>query len=176
MGEKSHVSDDAIYSAVAARRVGFDTMAWQVPIISLTAQAFLFTIALGADSTAVARTVAAGLSVLVSALSIVLMARHRQADIADAKWLLKVERSRKRDLDMSAHSDPWRKRRDETDIGRGFNFLKKVRTFYIWELGLLVFLLVGAAIIPVAWVHPEWLSSPTVDQPNTPSTPDSEEP
>jgi hypothetical protein len=36
-----------MYQVVAARRQNFDSMLWQVPALSLTAQAFLLVIALG---------------------------------------------------------------------------------------------------------------------------------
>lgn len=36
-----------MYQVVAARRQNFDAMVWQVPALSLTAQAFLLVIALG---------------------------------------------------------------------------------------------------------------------------------
>lgn len=76
-GRHPDVSDDAIYSAVAARRAGYDSMAWQVPVISLTAQAFLFTIALGPDSRPLARVIACSLGLAVTILSMLLLARHR---------------------------------------------------------------------------------------------------
>jgi hypothetical protein len=39
------------YAIVAARRTQFDQLVWQVPVLSLTAQAFLFSIALSHNST-----------------------------------------------------------------------------------------------------------------------------
>ena len=43
------------YAIVAARRTQFDQLVWQVPVLSLTAQAFLFSIALSHDATRTAR-------------------------------------------------------------------------------------------------------------------------
>lgn len=40
----------AMYQVVTGRRQAIDTMMWQVPSLSLTAQAFLLTISLGSDS------------------------------------------------------------------------------------------------------------------------------
>ena len=56
-----------MYQVVAARRQNFDSLLWQVPALSLTAQAFLLVIALGSGSGHLAR-IAAGLLSAVTAL------------------------------------------------------------------------------------------------------------
>ena len=53
-GESAAISEDQ-YDLLAARRTSYDEMMWQAPALSLTAQAFLFTIALGPGSTTAAR-------------------------------------------------------------------------------------------------------------------------
>lgn len=58
-----------VYAAVAARRTQFDNLLWQVPVLTITAQAFLFTIALGADTQPVARIISCVLSLLITFLS-----------------------------------------------------------------------------------------------------------
>lgn len=156
MWRRPRITDDTIYAAVAARRAGFDNMAWQVPIISLTAQAFLLTIALSSDSTQFARTVAAALSAIVSLLSVVLLARHRQADIADAIWLAAREAERGDDR-YRVHHQPWRDARNAAPIARGFGMLKRAPTFIIWQIGLLLFGLVAVLLIPVIWLAPDWI-------------------
>ncbi len=84
---------DHIYSAVAARRLQWDNLVWQVPVLSLTAQAFLYTVELGGDTTRTARVIAAVLSITTVFLCTTLMARHRQAELFDAHWLERVESS-----------------------------------------------------------------------------------
>lgn len=161
--DKPEISDEAIYAAVAARRAGFDNMLWQVPIISFTAQAFLLTIALGPNTQPTARYISAGLAILVTLLSMILMARHRQADIADSAWLenLEQERGRDRKLQMHAHGQPWRRRRNATDLTRftytPLNWMKTWGAFFIWEMGLLIFGLAAASIIVLTLVAPELL-------------------
>ena len=54
--------DRETYAIVAARRTQFDQLVWQVPVLSLTAQAFLFSIALSADASRTARVIASVLS------------------------------------------------------------------------------------------------------------------
>src|SRR6266705_6760573 len=70
-----------VYAAVAARRTQFDNLVWQVPVLSITAQAFLFTIALGADNRPVSRVIACLLSMIVTFLTVQIFTRHRQAEI-----------------------------------------------------------------------------------------------
>ena len=52
-----NVSRDAS-AAVAARRTQSDQLVWQVPVLSLTAQAFFFSIALSPDGTRTTRIIA----------------------------------------------------------------------------------------------------------------------
>lgn len=82
---------DLMYQAVAARRLQWDNLLWQVPVLSLTAQAFLFATALGADVHNWARALVALLSLIISVLSILLMGRHRQGELIDAHWLERYE-------------------------------------------------------------------------------------
>lgn len=51
-------------------------------MLSLTAQAYLFSIVLGPDAARSARAIASVLSLLMTVLSLHLMARHRQAEVA----------------------------------------------------------------------------------------------
>src|ERR1700723_2339113 len=82
----------AAYSVIATRRAQWDSLVWQVPTLSLTAQAFLFTIALTQGNDAWARLISSMLSLNITVISILLMARQRQAEIHDAAWLEQVER------------------------------------------------------------------------------------
>ncbi len=66
-------------------------MLWRVPVLSFTAQAFLFSIALAPDSSRAARILTSLLATLILFLSIHLLTRHRQAEIADGEWLGRVE-------------------------------------------------------------------------------------
>jgi hypothetical protein len=81
----------ALYQAIVARRLQWDNLLWQVPVLSLTAQAFLLTIALGHDNSNWARLLAGGLSFLAGLVSMVLMAGHRHAELTDAAWLARYE-------------------------------------------------------------------------------------
>jgi hypothetical protein len=73
---RENVSRDAY--AVAARRTQFDQLVWQVPVLSLTAQAFLYSIALSPDGTRTTRVIASLLPLVMTFLSLHLMVKHRQ--------------------------------------------------------------------------------------------------
>ena len=81
-----------IYEALAARQRDQDALLWQTPALSLTAQAFLFTIALSYGNTQTARLMASALALLVSFLSIQLMAKHRYIAAVRAELLVRVEK------------------------------------------------------------------------------------
>lgn len=132
---QSTPSIDAVYSAVAARRTPFDTLLWQAPVLSLTAQAFLLTIALGAGVSQYSRIVACLLSIMVSLLTVQLLTRHRQAEIMDGNLL--------RDMETNlpplyrTHGPGWRVRRNATSADAGpFEPLRRLPGYYTWAVGL----------------------------------------
>jgi hypothetical protein len=78
--EKPYPTADNLISllGVYATQFGsYTTLVWQVPALSLTAQSFLLTIALGSDSTKYARLIASGLSVVISWASYALLHDQR---------------------------------------------------------------------------------------------------
>ena len=60
-------------------------------MLSLTAQAFLFTIALNTGFGTAARAIAAGLALIAALASAQLLLKHRAFEHADAKWLYEFE-------------------------------------------------------------------------------------
>lgn len=146
-------SIDAVYSAVAARRTAFDGLLWQAPVLSLTAQAFLFTIALGGDVSRFARIVASLLSIDVSVLTVQLLTRHRQAEVTDAHWL--------RDMEAGlpdafrAHGPPWAERRNATPAYAGiFEPFRRLPGFFTWAIGLSLFGVAAVVTLVIAVVSP----------------------
>jgi hypothetical protein len=87
-----------VYQVVAARRDSYEAVLWQVPALSLTAQAFLLTIALGGGPSPSARRLASLLSLISALASIQLLAKHRYFEEVDSKLCEKLEG----DLDLKA--------------------------------------------------------------------------
>ena len=88
LGPSDHV---IVWQTLAGRRAGYDAMMWQTPALGMTAQAFLFTLALNPGSTRWARLIAASLSLALSLMVVQLMAKHRRHEALDALLLRKIE-------------------------------------------------------------------------------------
>jgi hypothetical protein len=144
----------AVYTAVTARRVSFDSMVWQVPILSFTAQAFLLSIALNPDSSEFARIASASVSVVVSLICVFLMGRHRQADVADAHALERMEQHLPDEYHQ--HGEAWRLRRnatvtDDNWIGRAVPMLPQ---YILWVLVLYGLAALGVVVGLLAIFEP----------------------
>jgi uncharacterized membrane protein YhaH (DUF805 family) len=80
------------YQVISSRRESVDSMLWQAPVISLTAQAFLLNVVLTSNVPS-AVGVASVLSLLVSVASLHLMWKHRHFEVNDSKRLHDIERA-----------------------------------------------------------------------------------
>ncbi|MFC3451062.1 hypothetical protein [Amycolatopsis speibonae] len=125
------------YQILATRRQAFDTLMWQVPALSLTAQSFLLSLAYGAQSSSLAAAVAGLLSTIVSAMSIQLLLRQRQNEVTDSVLLHRIERD---------HGWPeifatgeFRAR----TAGRVRRRVIRLRSYRIWTGGLALFGIAG---------------------------------
>jgi hypothetical protein len=152
------------YGIVAARRTQFDQLVWQVPVLSLTAQAFLFSIALSADATMPARRITCGLSFLMTLLCLYLMIKHRQAEVADSEWLAMYESQftpSQPTLPWPMHGPAWSLYRAAVDpqIGR-LGFISRWRNgFLVWFWGLALFGGSAVAVFAITFIRPGWLAS-----------------
>ncbi len=138
-----------MYQAVAARRLQWDNLLWQVPVLSLTAQAFLFTTALSADALGWARVVASLLSLNISVLSILLMARHRQGELTDAHWLERFELEIADAGRWGAHGQAFRDARQFEGLAAGWvgRLIPLRPMFVVWVVGLGLFGLAALGVI-----------------------------
>jgi hypothetical protein len=139
----------AAYAAVAARRTQWDSLLWQVPVLSLTAQAFLFTIALGGGD-AWARIISSLLSLNIAVISIMLMGRHRQGELNDAHWLERFEKNEMHLGTHGAHGLAFRDSRAKEQMlaaGRIGNLVPLRPMFGAWVLGLALFGLAAIGVI-----------------------------
>jgi hypothetical protein len=151
----THIAHDDIsreaYTAVVARRAHFDQLLWQVPVISLAAQAFLFSIALSPETAQTSKIIASFLSVVMTLLSLHLMVKHRQAEVADSQWLEAYEKNSAPPAGVPAwpmHGQTWARYRKSVDpnIG-GLGALSRLPGFRTWTWGLSLF---GVAAIVVS--------------------------
>lgn len=134
------------YAVVAGRRVHMDGLVWQAPVLILTAEAFLFTIALGPSVSVLARVTAGLLAALVAGLGWELMGKHRALEHIDAEWLKAFEKK----FGMSiVHRHP-RELTEWTDRFPSLNRSSANR----WRAGLLVFGAVGLAVVALSLLAP----------------------
>jgi hypothetical protein len=140
--------DPLLYQVVSARRLQWDNLLWQVPVISLTGQAFLSTIALSGGNTRLARVIASILALVAALLSMQLMSRQRQAEITDAQWLRAYEEA---NFTTAFTGQPWQNQRDKTTVGLFFSRLPGYST---WMAGFGVFAAAAIAVFLVALLSP----------------------
>jgi hypothetical protein len=141
-----------LYQALTARVGHRDALLWQSPALALTAQAFLLTIALGHDSTPIARIVAACLGVLVMYMSMQLMLKHRLYMDNDATMMVSLERemglpssaidhdTQLERLKADTTEPPLRKPREKAG-------LTELASVDVWVRGMKIFIGINAAIL-----------------------------
>ncbi|WP_433197150.1 hypothetical protein ACQP1G_00210 [Nocardia sp. CA-107356] len=127
-----------LYQAVADRHLQYENLLWQVPALSLTAQAFLFSISMAVGNDPVARIASSLLALIVSLISIMLMASHRLAGRKDALWL---ERFEQHELDVGAwgaHGTAFDAQQDIADLDAGWvgKLIPMRQMFTVWVVGL----------------------------------------
>jgi hypothetical protein len=80
-----------VWQVLAQRRISTHAALWQTPALSVTAQAFLMSIALGATSSSTARVLAASVAIVVGIVTMQLVVRHRWLELLDWLELLHLE-------------------------------------------------------------------------------------
>ncbi len=143
------------YQVVASRRQSRDSLLWQVPVLSLTAQAFLFTIALGSTSR-FARLLAAGLALAASLASIQLMVKHRGHEQSDSERLEAFEKQQAARGFCVIHGRP--PLREGRVLGR---WIRKLSSYKVW-----LFILVLFAAVALWLVLGTFLALPAWDLPS----------
>lgn len=108
----------AVYQAADARRSAIDQMMWQAPGLSLTAQAFLLTVALQTGTAPLGRLVAGLLGLVAALAAMQLLAKHRHHEVQLSRWLERLERmtllprlndpSARADLGSASQAHKWR--------------------------------------------------------------------
>ncbi|WP_377641826.1 hypothetical protein [Oryzobacter terrae] len=145
-----------VWQTISDRRASLDAMMWQTPALGMAAQAFLFTLALGADVADASRVTAAFLSLVLSALVVQLMAKHRRHELLDALLLQRMEQelgfktgvgTTPHDRPAARHADDW-----ETASARlaralpGPSRFWQASSFELWMVGQALFAVAALAV------------------------------
>jgi hypothetical protein len=121
------------YQIVSARQQTTNSLLWQTPIMSLTAQAFLFTIALGYGNQSLARIISATLALIVALASIQILSKHRSVEVSDSKYLEEYEkRNRLPIIHAKYKNDKW---------------YLHISSYYVWIFVLFSFFLAALIIL-----------------------------
>ena len=89
--EETKLSVDSAYSALVGMRQNYEQMLWQAPVLSLTAQAFLLTIAFDIAGGMFYRVVAGVMASAIGFASWQLFLRHRYFEREASERLQKLE-------------------------------------------------------------------------------------
>lgn len=140
---------------MSTRQLHYHNLLWQVPVLSMTAQAFLFSVILDSSSSMTARLISASLSLVTAGASMQLMARHRQADVSDSHWLAHFERENLSE-EHWIHGPPWKRQRDA--FSAGGPLARFPYSFVIWMTALGAFALGAILVIVLSLTGPSLLS------------------
>jgi hypothetical protein len=134
-----------VYQAAEGRRSAIDQMMWQAPALSLTAQAFLLTVGLQAETEPVGRMLAGALGLGVALASMQLLAKHRVHELLLTHWLEHFER----DVALPNLNDRDERHRfkDRLDLDGVTALLGERRSFTWWLWTLAAFGLTDACIV-----------------------------
>ncbi len=141
------ISDDQ-YNVLAARRVATNGLLWQSPALSLTAQAFLFTIALDSGTVVGARLIAAFLALVASLVSMQLMAKNRYFEKRDSGMLEEYEKAKQKDSFQIIHGPP--------DYSKAA-WYEKIKSYHLWlfmlaAFGTAAFVVIVGLLASCGWI------------------------
>lgn len=126
------------YPLVSSNRRGYDMLIWQTPVLSLTAQAFLFVIAFGSNNDAVGRIIASVLALCTALASMQLMAKHRLHEKRSSEELEEFEKQNQENGYKVIHS---------TRDNKNKIWYLRLRSYAVWMSMLFAF--VGASILAI---------------------------
>ena len=160
-----HVGPDSLrseeqYKVIADRRNSFNTLLWQTPALSLTAQAFLLSIVANQQNQVATRLVCGGVAIVVALSTFQLFAKHQLQERKAARHLAEFERNHKHlgyvSISGRQHSgtdDTWLDPERKKSLEEFDEFVQKLSGFpstTIWLLLQMFFCLVAFLLIFIA--------------------------
>jgi hypothetical protein len=124
------------YDALKSKQLSYDNLMWQTPLLCVTAQSFLFSVALTSANSLNAKIVSALLTIILGFAAIQLMAKHRHHEILTSKKLDIIEEEY--DL-VNVHAKP-------KEVEGFFCFIVKISSFKIWIIALTIMTSVGLGL------------------------------
>jgi hypothetical protein len=158
-----------VYNYLNTRRLQWDNLLWQVPIISLTGVSFLFTIIFMESTSRFSRTLVCCLTIIISYASLFTLARHRLSEVYDSNLMQGIEEIRYK---TSIHGTPYRENRQAfiSDGKDGYRkggknfwdriivFLNKGKAYPIWMTVFTLFILTALTCLFINVYNPTLFS------------------
>jgi ADP-ribose pyrophosphatase YjhB (NUDIX family) len=149
------------YRELSARRAAYDTLLWHAPLLALTAQAFLFFIALEPGQSQLGRGIVSLLSIVVTLVSLQLLEKNRYHETLDSMLLQNLEESQGlREYNTDPDRRPGLLARYP---GRHplpppkLRWFARRKSFNVWRAGIAAFGVAAAVIFAVNLVRPGML-------------------
>jgi hypothetical protein len=166
---KDSLRSEKQYKIISDRRNSFNTLLWQSPALSLTAQAFLLNVVSAQDRPITARIVCGATAVVVALCTFQLFAKHRYHERTASDFLAEFERNHRHLGYVPINGQKYRGT-DESSLDseqreflRDFReYIEKVRQFpstILWLLLQFIFIAVAVILMIIA------LHSPTIVKP-----------
>lgn len=154
------------YQVVAARKLNFENLLWQIPLLSLTGESFLFTIILG-NSSNESRIISAFLAMVLAIASLSSLSRHRISDVHDSQLVAAIEMKL---FNQTFHGKQFRDSRNAfTSAAYPFRkndfwdwtvkLMSHGRAYPVWISVFLILFLTAAFCLTVSLIDPNFFNN-----------------
>ena len=150
-----------LYQVVNSRRLQWDNLFWQVPLISITGVSFLFTIIFNSTTSHYSRLISCFLAIVISSASLSTLARHRLSEVHDSNLLAGIEILK---FKVSIHGKDFKNVRNKFNksYGRKDDFWDFIvrgsnqgRAYPVWIAVFIIFILVAILIAIADFISPD---------------------
>jgi hypothetical protein len=150
-----------LYQVVNSRRLQWDNLFWQVPLISISGVSFLFTIIFNSTTSHYSRLTSCFLAIIISSASLSTLARHRLSEVHDSNLLAGIELLK---FKVSIHGKDFKNVRNtfNKSYGRKHDFWDFIvrgsnqgRAYPVWIAVFIIFILVSISIVIAEFISPD---------------------
>jgi hypothetical protein len=156
MADKDQIDINTVYKVLSNRRNLRDDLLWRAPVLGLTAQAFLLTIALNSASSVFAKIFSSFLAIITSFMSMQLMAKHRYFEKLDNLHIEQLEEingitkyhGNHENLKNFLTQDRKKKLNTKNNkLAKIFDRFIKLSSYHVWMFGLSMFAIVSFTVM-----------------------------
>jgi hypothetical protein len=150
-----------LYKVINSRRLQWDNLFWQVPLISISGVSFLFTIIFNPATSHFSRLISCFLAIIISSASLSTLARHRLSEVHDSNLLAGIELLR---FKVSIHGKDFKnvRKKFNKSYGTKYDFWDFIvrrsnqgRAYPVWIAVFIIFILVAILIAIADFISPD---------------------